>query len=293
MHLSITNKTLLSQHLHWASKGYDIATLKTITNAVEDEHDDPFVGPTLHQITAITGKPFGTDFELDQLNQLQYLRYKYFNFDKDLSFLRYCTDLEEIDFCCCNIVEDITNLRYLKNLKKLLITNSKINSTEALIDLTELETISLSGCETNSLAPLLHHKKIKQISLGLIGDENEILQIISNQKNCNASYVIKSNFELLGIENIFLYVSIQLKENSLTIEMKAVSNLKNLTHFEKLPEHIKNDKKQNAYFEFANIELEKRILALLNSNFQEITTERFYSRDEISFKTKIENLNRN
>lgn len=290
MHLSITNKTLLSQHLHWRSKDYDIATLKKITNAVEDEHDDPFVGAKLHQITAVTGKPFGTDFDLDQLNQLHYLRYKYFNFDKDLSFLRYCTNLEEIDFCCCNVVQDITNLRYLKNLKKLLITNSKINSIESLIDLTDLESISLSGCEINSLTPLLHHKKIRQIHLGLIGNEDEILQIISNHKSCNASYVIKSNFELFGIENLLFYVSIQLKENSLVIEIEGISDLKYQTHCKISPKLIDDEIKLNAYFEFANIELDKRINRFLNSNDQEIKSERYYSRDEISFIAKIENI---
>lgn len=257
-------------------------------NTVEDQNDDPFVSAKLQQITTVTGEPFATIFELNKLSQLSYLHYKYFDFDNDLSFLKYCTNLEEIDFCCCNVVQDITNLKFLKNLKKLLISDSKINSIESLSDLTQLETISLSGCEIESLVPFLQHKKIKQINLGLISNEDEILQIISNQKSCNASYLIKSNFEIFDTENTIFYVSIHLKEDSLSIDIEAISDLKYKKHCEILPQQIDNDEKINSYYEWANLELNKRIKTILNSDYPKTEAIVFCSREEISFGTKID-----
>lgn len=283
MQLSKTNKTLLSQHLHWVSKGYDLKTLKRVTSTINE--DDPFIGIKLHQLTAITGNPTGTDFDIEDLKKLTYLNYEYFDFDENLSFLEYCSNLEEIDFRR-NAIENIEDLKFLTKLKHITINVGNIRSLEPLRYLTQLVTIDLSSLGISSLQPLLQHKKIKRISLGMIENEDEILALISNQVSCKALYKVSVKATVLGIKKPVFWVDIDYHESSLSIEISAMVNALGENLCEIALNCIDNDEKLNSYFELVNRELNKRTKGVLNSNFQEIKTERGYSREFVVFTVK-------
>lgn len=165
MQLSKTNKTLLSQHLYWVSKGYDLTTLKKVTSTINE--DDPFINIILQQVTTITGHPTGIDFEIEDLKKLTYLNYKYFDFDENLSFLEYCPNIKVMYFRH-NTIQNINDLKFLTKLKHITINVGNIRSLESLRYLTQLETADWSSLGISSLQPLLQHKKIKHISLGMI-----------------------------------------------------------------------------------------------------------------------------
>lgn len=290
MQLSKTNKTLLSQHLYWATNGYDRTTLQNATSSINE--DDPFTNIRLQEVTAITGHPTETDFEIEDLKKLTYLNYEYFAFDGNISFLEYCPNIEVIDFGH-NTIENIEVLKFLKKLKHITINVEKIRSLEPLRYLTQLETIDLSSLEISSLQPLLQHKKIKHISLGMIENEDEIVALISNQVSCKAYYKVRVNATLLGIENPVFWVDIDYNESSLSIEINAMDDAIGENLCKIAPNCIDNDEKLNSYFELANRELDKRIKGILSSNFQEIKTERGYSREFVFFviKSSLQKMN--
>ena len=191
------NRNLLTQHLYWAEQGYDSETLNKAVAVIDD---DPFECAKLEDVIKITGKPINTFFKIEELQKLQYLNYEYFDFDEDLTFLEYCSNLEEIDFCCHEIL-NFNEIIHLKKLKKLSASYAKIKSIAPLKQLKELNTISFSTSQIDSLEPLLEHKKIQLISLGLLNNEQDILKILANQVNCAAHYKVKSNFKMFGYDS--------------------------------------------------------------------------------------------
>lgn len=120
----------------------------------------------------------------------------------------------------------------------------------------------------------------------MIENEDEILALISNEVSCKALYKVRVDATILGIENPVFWVDIDYNEGSLSIEINAIYNAVGENLCKIAPNFIDDDEKLNSYFEFANTELEKRIKAILNSNFQEIKTKRGYSREFVFFTVK-------
>ncbi len=259
------NRNLLAQHLYWAEQGYDSETLH---KAVAITDNDPFEGAKLEDVIKITGKPIDTFFKIEELQKLQYVKYKYFDFDEDLTFLEYCSNLEEIDFCCHEIL-NFNEIIHLKKLKKLSASYAKIKSIAPLKYLKELNTILLSESQIDSLEPLLEHKKIQSISLGLLNNELDILRILANQENCAAHYKVKSNFKMFGYDSPIFNVTITLKEDSINIDIYATSDEDSETSCT-IPPPEENYEQYLLFMELANLELEMRIKNILRYNYQEI-----------------------
>lgn len=278
------NGNLLAQHLYWAEQGYGSETLHKAVAIIDN---DPFECPELEDVIKITGKPIDTFFKIEELQKLQYLNYKYFDFDEDLSFLEYCSNLEEIDFCC-NKIQNANDLRHLKKLKILSASYAKIKSIAPLKHLKELNTISLRASQIDSLEPLLEHKKIQAISLGLLNNEQDILRILANQLNCAAHYKVKSNLKMFGYDSPIFNVTITLKEDSINIDIYATSDDNSEMPCTIPTEDIDNYEKCVLFMELANSELEMRIKNILSFNYQEINLDRLYGINSISFEGTME-----
>ncbi len=287
MQLSSYARSLLALHLYWVNNGYDRAKLKNVISTIR--YENPFVPARLDQIVEITGKPTNNDFDLEELEKLTYFYPNLmFGFDGNLSFLKYCNNVVEVDFTCTKLV-DISDFKYLKNLVKAELSFNRIKSIEALITLTNIEELILNNSEAVSLAPLLHHKKINKIELNIVENEEDILNIISNQEVVSAQYLLENSTVLLGLSFPRYLVSINLIKDMLIIDM--TSELKNKYGYSiglEIPTEFTEDENFiEAYTRLLNVELDKRVRAVLKTNYDIIESEVYYIYEEIKFGIRV------
>lgn len=284
MQLSAITRHLLAQHLYWINNGYDIIKINEVINAISFE--DPFCATTLYQMERKIGTATNTDFKLEELEKLTYFYPCLIKFDGNLDFLKYCVNLIKVDFGCINL-EDISSLAHLKNLTKIDLRSTKINSIDALATLENIEELNLDYCQPVSLKPLLHHKKLKKIVLEDIENEEDIFEIITNQEACSVQYLIKNNSVLQGITFPKYWVFIYFNNNKLNISMTSIVTDK-LSQFCKIPSEMLDDNSFiDAYKELLNTELDKRIDAVLKSNYEILEETKCYTEQEIEFEVKL------
>ena len=284
MQLSPNSRHLLAQHLHWANNGYDTIKINEVINAIS--YEDPFCATTLYQIERKLGTSINTDFELEELEKLTYFYPCLIKFDGNLDFLKYCKNLKEVDFGCINL-EDISSLAYLKKLTNLNLGSNNINSIDSLFTLENLEEINLGGCNPASLIPLLQHKKIRKIVLDDVENEDAIFEIISNQETCSIEYLVSNNSVLHGITFPKFWVFIYLNKEKLNISMTSIVTDK-WSRFCTIPNGLIEDNSfLTAYKELLNTELDKRIHAVLKSNYEILEETKRYTEQEIEFEVKL------
>jgi Leucine-rich repeat (LRR) protein len=284
MKLSAITEHLLAQHLYWINNGYDIIKINEVINAIS--YEDPFCATTLYQMERKIGTATNTDFELEELEKLTYFYPCLIKFDGNLDFLNYCINLSEVDFGCINL-EDISNLEYLKKLTHLNLNSSNINSIDSLATLGNLEEINLGGCNPVSLKPLLQHKKIRKIVLDDVENEEDIFEIISNQEACSIEYLVSNNSVLNGIIFPKFWVFIYFNKEKLNISMTSIVTDK-LSRFCEIPtEMIEDNSFLTAYKELLNKELDKRIDAVLKSNYEILEETKRYTEQEIEFDVEL------
>lgn len=284
MQLSANTRNLLAQHLYWVNNGYDIIKINEVIKTIS--HEDPFCATTLYQIERRLGTAIKTEFELEELEKLTYFYPCLIKFDGNLDFLKYCVNLIEVDFGCVNL-EDISNLACLKNLTKIDLRSTKINSIDALATLENIEELNLDYCQPVSLKPLLHHKKLKKIVLEDIENEEDICEIITNQEACSVEYLIENSSSLHGITFPKYWVFIYFNNDKLNISMTSIVTDK-LSHFCKIPSEMLDDNSfMDSYKELLNTELDKRIDAVLKSNYEILEETKCYTEQEIEFEVKL------
>lgn len=284
MQLSSNTRHLLAQHLHWINNGYDEIKLNEVFKVINEEN--LFSATRLNQIERKIGTQNNTAFELEELEKLIYFYPCLINFDGKLAFFKYCLNLKELDLGCLDL-EDISDLAFLKNLTKIDLSSTKINSIDALATLKYIEEINLEYCKTVSLLPLLQHKKLKKVVLDDVENEEDILEIVSNQETCYAEYIIKNSSNLQGLSFPSYWVSIHFKMEILNIELSALVTDK-YGKFCKIPTEMLEDKGfMVAYNELLNTELDKRVNAVLKSNYDILESNKYYTNEEIDFGVKM------
>lgn len=285
MQLSSYTRYLLAQHLHWVNNGYNAIKINDLIKTIKRENL-PFCPTKLYQLEEKLGTPASIYFNPEELEKLTYFYPCLANLGDDLSFLKYCKNLEEVDFRCTDI-EDIYFFKYLNNLTHIDLSYTKINSIEALASLLNIEWLNLESCNVASLLPLQQHKKIKKIVLEDVENEDEILNIISNQKTCSASYLVKNNKELYGLTFPRYLVIIDLEEELLKINMISIVTDKHSAFFEIPTELIHEEYFVKAYRELLESELDKRVKAILKTNYEIVESSKYYTSEEIDFGTEV------
>jgi hypothetical protein len=284
MQLLANTRNLLAQHLHWVNNGYDIIKINEVINVIS--HEDPFCATSLYQMERKLGKAINTDFELEELEKLTYFYPCLIKFDGNLDFLKYCVNMIEVDFGCINL-EDISSLAYLKNLTNINLNSNNIKSIDALATLENLEEINLGGCNSVSLKPLLQLKKIRKIVLDDVENEEDIFEIISNQEACSVEYLVGNSSSLHGITFPKYWVFIYFNEDKLNISMTSIVTDK-WSRFCEIPtEMIQDNSFLTAYKKLLNTELNKRIDAVLKSNYEILEETKRYTEQDIEFEVKL------
>lgn len=275
---------LLSQHLNWVANGYDLNGLNRVIGSIRSEN--PFVFPSIESVIERTGQFTCTDFQLKELKELTYLYAMLFKLDFDLSYLEYCTNLIEVDFSCSKI-ENIEYFMYLKNLKNLNLDNTNVTNIDSLKHLENIETLELKNCIIDSLIPLKQYKKLNKIVLDIVNNEEEILEVISNQTACNAEYLINNYNDIGGLSFHQYWMFINLKEDSLEIEMHSLEKSK-YENFYPIPLELQNAENfKEIYFKLFQLELDKRVNIVLKDNYEILSKESYNYHDEISFGSSL------
>lgn len=284
MQISANTRHLLAQHLHWVNNGYDEIKLNEVINVINEEN--LFSATRLHQIERKIGTQNNTDFELEELEKLTYFYPCLINFDGNLAFLKYCVNIKELDLACSDL-EDISDLAHLKHLTNIKLYNNNINSIDALATLKNLEEVNLEYCNPVSLVPLLHHKKLKKIILDDVENEENVFEIITNQESCSVEYLVNNSSPLQGIAFPKYWVSISFNKDKLNISMTSIVTDK-LSRFCEIPaEMLENKSFMVAYKGLLNTELDKRVNAVLKSNFDILESIKYYTNEEIDFGVKM------
>lgn len=284
MQISVSTNNLLAQHLHWVNNGYDLRKINDVIKAIRNEN--PISCISLSQLESKIGKQNNTVFDENELKKITYLFPKFINFDCNLNFLKYCENLEVIDLSSLEIV-DISDLSHLKNLTKLNLSSTKIESIEALSNLDKLVELNIQDCIPVSLKPLINHKNLNTILIDDIENEDDILEIISNQQECISVYVIKNNTDLnrFSFSKYWLYV--KLDKDNLTVEMKSLMTDKWGSLCEFPSEMLEDVSFMDEYMELLNSELDKRINAILKSNFEILNETKYYNNEEIELGVQL------
>lgn len=279
-----STKFLLSQHLNWVANGYDVNSLNRVIGLIRKEN--PFVSPSVENVIKRTGQFTSIDFQPQELKKLTYLYAMLYELDFDLSYLEYCTSLIEVDFSCSNI-ENIESFKYLINLKNLNLNNTNVTNLDSLKHLENMETLVLKNCIIDSLIPLKQYKKLNKIVLDLVSNEAEILEVISNQTACNAEYLINNYNDIGGLSFHQYWMFINLKEDSLEIEMHSLEKSK-YENFYPIPLELQNDENfKEIYFKLFQLELDKRVSLVLKDNYEILSKESYNYHDEISFGSSL------
>lgn len=270
--------------------GYDEIKLNEVVKIINSEN--LFSATRLHQLEEKIRTPENINFELEELEKLTYIYPCLIKFDGNLNFLKYCINLEEVDLACLDL-EDISDLVHLKKLININLCSNNIDSIDALATLENLEDINLTYCKPVSLKPLLHHKRIKHIALEEIENEADILEIISNQEECSAEYILKNSTELQGLTFPKYWVFIKLKKETLTINMCSLMTDKLSIFCQIAPELINDRSFYDAYRSLLNVEIDKRVSAILKSNYEVLEVVKYHTKEEIEFELqmKIKKLN--
>ena len=258
----ITNYLIIN-HLYWAENNISKEEIYEIGNKTKN---DVFCNPNIFQIQdylnyKLDNKKLisASDFE-----KITFLWTHLSHTEIDLSILKHCINLEEINISCYNQT-NLEALRHNTKLKKIIAHSNKITNLEALRNHTDLEHLNLEYNPCISVKPIAHLKNIKNLELGLVENEIDVLNILKNNSVCSVCYLIKGgdlDFEKL----IFPYYRITIIQNESKIEMVLFGIEKNHpdSSWIEIPEKLMENEK---YVEKKN----KKLLQEMSNRLEKIT----------------------
>jgi hypothetical protein len=234
-------KYIIFSHLHWIEKGM---TDEEIYNSyLESKDKDVFSSVTMRQIQENMGYTvnYKQVITVSDYEKIKFLWLSLSSVSFDLSFVKFCSNLEEINIGCF----DEVNLDALKDnikLKKIIANGNKITNIEALYIHNDLEYINIEDNPCCSIKPIAHLKKIKELQVGLIDDESDALKILKNNPICKLIYLIKGG--VIGFENLnipYYHVIITKDKNQIEIHLEGVEDTSSCPSETRIPENLLNN----------------------------------------------------
>jgi hypothetical protein len=235
-----TRYTILS-HIYWSENEITLEKLKEVASEIRGK--DIFMPVDAQKINLKLGYKilYKEDITLEDYQKIKFLSFNFSNKIIDLSFVKYCSNLEEVDVNCFKL-ENLEVFRENKLLKKITANNNSIANIEALFKHHNLEHLILENNPPLSLKPIAHLTKIKTIDICLIDDESYVLNFVKLNSNCKVNYII--NGGPTDFENfIFNYYQIIIEKNESEIKMD-IEGVETTTVFPietKIPEYLLED----------------------------------------------------
>ena len=260
---------IIQNHLYWIENGFTKEDIRKIHNEVWDEHI--FDNVTMKRIQKKKGYSIAYKeiIEASDFVKITYLYLDYAEYILDLSFLKYCTNLEEIKMPS----QKLKSLEVLANLEKIRKIDASYNNIEninCLYAMSNLEELKLENNPIESLQAIKHLKKLNKIEIDTVKDENEVLHILRNNNTCSINYILQGGE--IDFENLIFpkyLVSISKKENSLSLILEARTDGNDLNSTIYFPEGLANQDYFIAYYiDKINQMTTKRLEKILGSSFE-------------------------
>jgi hypothetical protein len=156
----------------------------------------------------------------------------------DLSFVKFCTNLEEINIGCF----DEVNLDVLKEntkLKRIIANGNTLQNISALYTHTNLEVLNIENNPCCSIKPIAHLKNLKKIDVDLIDDEIDALMILKNNPICNMDYLVSgsaTDFEKFNFP--YFHIIIHKNETQISFAVEAIEKDEKFTQELKFPKEL-------------------------------------------------------
>lgn len=240
-----TRYTILS-HIYWSENGITLEKLNEVASEIKGK--DIFMQVDAQKVNLKLGYKilYKEEISIEDYQKIKFLSFNFSNKIIDLSFVKYCSNLEEVDVNCFKL-ENLEAFKENKLLKKIIASNNSIANIEALFEHHNIEHLILENNPPLSLKPIAHLTKIKTLNIGLIDDESYVLNFVKLNSNCKVNYII--NGGPTDFENfIFNYYQIIIKktENQIEIDIEGVETTTVFPIETKIPEYLLKDK---LYFE--------------------------------------------
>ena len=236
-----TRYTILS-HIYWSENEITLEKLKEVASEIKGK--DIFMQVDAQKVNLKLGYKilYKEEISIEDYQKIKFLSFNFSNKIINLSFVKYCSNLEEVDVNCFKL-ENLEVFRENKLLKKITARNNSIANIEALFEHHNLEHLILDNNPPLSLKPIAHLTKINTLDICLIDDESYVLNFVKLNSNCKVNYII--NGGPTDFENfIFNYyqIIIEKTENQIEIDIEGVEDVVYYPLETKIPEHLQEDK---------------------------------------------------
>jgi hypothetical protein len=231
-------KYILINHLHWIEQGISKEELIKTYKEIKDK--DIFSGVKMHQIQENLGYKvnYKEVITTSDYEKIKFLWLSLSSSKIDLSFVKFCTNLEEINIGCFDKVNLDVLIENTK-LKQIIANGNKIENINALYSHSDLEVLNIENNSCCSLKPIAHLKNLKKIDVDLIDNEIDALMILKNNLICNMDYLVSGNatdFEKFNFP--FYHVIIHKNETQISFAIEAIEKADKFTQELKFPKEV-------------------------------------------------------
>ncbi|WP_035669395.1 leucine-rich repeat domain-containing protein [Flavobacterium sp. 83] len=217
-------KYIILMHLHWIKIGFTKKDIQKIHFKVTDEY--MFENVTMKRMQNKTGGliEYQNVIQTSDFEKITCLYLNYSEHILDLSFLKYCVNLEEITIKNQKL-KNLDVLENLENIKFIDARDNDIENIDILYSFKTLEELDLERNPIRSLKAITHLKKLRKVNIDEINNENEVVEILKNNKICSVNYIIKGNDT--DFENFIFpkyHIILSKKENTISIDLEATTD---------------------------------------------------------------------
>jgi hypothetical protein len=231
-------KYIILSHLHWIEKGITEEEISKSYTEIKDK--DIFSGVKMHQIQENMGYKvnYKEVITASDYEKIKFLWLSLSSSKFDLSFVKFCTNLEEINIGCF----DEVNLDVLKEntkLKRIIANGNTLQNISALYTHTNLEVLNIENNPCCSIKPIAHLKNLKKIDVDLIDDEMDALMILKNNPSCNMDYLVSgsaTDFEKFNFP--YFHIIIHKSETQISFAVEAIEKAEKFTQELKFPKEL-------------------------------------------------------
>ena len=231
-------KYILINHLYWIEQGISKEELIKTYKEIKDK--DIFSGVKMHQIQENLGYEvnYKEVINASDYEKIQFLWLSLSSSKIDLSFVKFCTNLEEINIGCFDEVNLDVLIENTK-IKRITANGNKIENINALYAHSDLEVLNIENNTCCSLKPIIHLKNLKKIDVDLIDNEIDALMILKNNPICNMDYLVSGNasdFEKFNFP--FYHIIIHKNETQISFFIEAIEKADKFTQELKFPKEL-------------------------------------------------------
>ena len=278
-------KYILLSHLHWIENG--ITEEEISKSYTEIKNKDIFSGVKMNQIQESMGYKVNYKEVITTIDyeKIKFLWLSLSSSKIDLSFVKFCTNLEEINIGCFDEV-NLDVLRENTKLKHIIANGNKLENIEALYTHTNLEVLNIENNPCCSLKPISHLKNLKEIYVDLIKDEIDALMILKNNTDCKIGYLIKgSEIDLEKFKFPYLHVNIDKTESQIRFTIEGLDKADKFCEELKFPEELVLLKSfKDKYYSAAKKELINRLEVITGASVVLNLEELLYYQDNYMFE---------